>query len=80
MASLAAFMDSLSGERFICPSETAEKAPFWYITPDMLLGKEELFTRFSTTAATAISMAALRAAAAADCIPLLRDIGFPLSG
>ena len=31
-------------------------------------------------AATAISMAALRAAAAADCIPLLRDIGFPLSG
>ena len=32
---------------------SSSKAPDWYITPDIVFGKDELFTLFRTTAATA---------------------------
>ena len=46
-------MESLSGVRLIWPSDTASKAPAWYTTALMVLGKAADLTRLSTTAATA---------------------------
>lgn len=53
IASCAAFLAVWFGVKFICPSATTLNAPAWYITPATVFGKDELFTLFNTTDATA---------------------------
>ena len=46
-------MAVLSGVLLIDPLLTQVNAPDWKITPEIVLGKDALATRFSATAATA---------------------------